>query len=94
MLKGCQRRMIVVQGKDKSIFETAYFVLRRESERRALRESDMLAEANRIINENQLPGRGGEGGERLRWRLWGLCLLLGGCLCGCGGTMLMMQWVG
>ena len=26
MLKGCQRKMIVVQGRDKEIFETAYFV--------------------------------------------------------------------
>ena len=36
MIKGCQRKMIVVQGKDKSIFETAYFVLRHESEQKAL----------------------------------------------------------
>ena len=49
MLKGCQRTMIVVQGRDKSVFETAYFVLRREKERQGVTQSDMVAEANRII---------------------------------------------
>lgn len=94
MLKGCQRKMIVVQGKDKSMFETAYFVLRRESESRGIREADMVAEANRIIDENRMPGRGALGCERWRRRLWGICLMLGGCCCGCGGTLLAVHFFG
>ena len=55
MIKGCQRKMIVVRGRDKSVFETAYFVLRRESEERMGEERALLEEANRIINENRMP---------------------------------------
>ena len=88
MIKGCQRKMIVVQGKDKSIFETAYFVLRRESEQKELRENDMLAEATRIINENSVKGR-----RRHRSRLWGFLLVLGGFLIGSGGTLLWINWI-
>lgn len=91
MIKGCQRQMIVVQGKDKGLFETAYFVLRREKERGAVCEADMLAEANRIINENRLQGRGGRG-RRSRC-LWALFWGMGGCLLGCGGTLLLQALV-
>ncbi len=81
MLKGCQRKMIEVRGRDKEVFETAYFVLRRESERRPLRQQDLLAEANRIINENSMPRRkrAGRFGPLAAAALW-----LGGFLCGVG----------
>ena len=90
MIKGCQRTMIVIQGKDKSIFETAYFVLRREREGDRTTESDMLAEASRIIRDNSMPR--GEGRRRGK-RLWGFLLVLGGLLMGCGSTVLLMQWI-
>ena len=48
MLKGAQKRMIVVKNSDSKLFEEAYFVLRHESRNE---ESDMVAEANRIIEE-------------------------------------------
>ena len=91
MIKGCQRRMIVVQGKDKSVFETAYFVLRRESERVPSREADMLAEAIRIINENRMGEQGGAG--RFRRGLWAWFLLISGCFLGCGGTLVWQALV-
>ena len=47
MLKGCQREMIVLQTQDSVLFESAYFVLRKE--KRAVPKTDLLAEANRII---------------------------------------------
>lgn len=90
MIKGCQRTMIVIQGKDKSIFETAYFVLRREREDGRTPEGDMLAEASRIIHENSMPSRTRGRGRR---RLWGFLLILGGLLMGCGSTILLMHWI-
>lgn len=92
MLKGCQRRMIVVQGRDKSLFETAYFVLRRESEGRGVRQADMVSEANRIIDESRLVGRAPRG--RWRGRLRVLCLLLCGYFLGCGSTLLAVHFFG
>ena len=53
-MKGCQREMIVLRTKESALFESAYFVLRRERE--PAREQDMLAEATRLIG----------GGERKR----------------------------
>lgn len=87
MVKGCQRKMIVVQGKDKSVFEMAYFVLRRESEKRSFRDGELLEEANRIINEACFRREKENGRRRSRW--WSLLLWLGGCLIGCGGTLLL-----
>ena len=87
MLKGCQRKMFVVRGRDKGAFETAYFVLRRESERKSFRDGELLEEANRIINEQQIPrertsrGRGHAG---LFWLSW-----IAGVLLGSGGTILL-----
>ena len=47
MIKGCQREMIVMQTQDSALFESAYFILRRQ--KAASGKTDMLAEANRII---------------------------------------------
>jgi len=87
MLKGCQRKMIVVQGRDKEIFETAYFVLRRESEKRALQDRDLLEEANRIINEQKIHDPTERKAKRHRLR--GVLLWLSGVLMGIGGTVIV-----
>lgn len=47
MLKGAQKRMIVVKTADSEIFEEAYFVVRGGVERS---KPDMVLEANRIID--------------------------------------------
>ncbi len=47
MLKGAQKRMIVVKTADSDIFEEAYFVVRGGVERS---KPDMVLEANRIID--------------------------------------------
>ncbi len=47
MLRGCQKQMIVLQTQESSLFESAFFVLRRENP--PVAADDMLAEANRII---------------------------------------------
>ena len=46
MVKGAQKRMVVVKTADSDMFEEAYFVIRRNAGHRSM---DMLAEANRII---------------------------------------------
>ena len=49
MIKGAQRRVIVVKMADSRVFEEAYFVMRGEQ---TACGGDMVAEANRIIEEN------------------------------------------
>ena len=88
MLKGCERKMVVVQGQGNGAFEVAYFILRRECEKKVTYKQDLLEEANRIINENRLPGvidrRGG-------WRRKsGLLLWFLGFLCGSGCSLLLL----
>ena len=52
MLKGCQRKIIVMKNTGSNIFEEAYFVLRENAVKAHLSEIDMIEEANRIIREN------------------------------------------
>lgn len=47
MIKGCQKEMIVMQTQDSTLFESAYFILRRQ--KLPPSKQDMVAEANRII---------------------------------------------
>ena len=54
MIKGSQRQIILITGDEASLFESAYFVLRREAEHNGAQHDDMVREANRII-EKSLP---------------------------------------
>ena len=74
MLKGCQKEMIVLQPKENPLFESAYFILRRERPRGGP-ASDMLAEANRLIGA-------GSGYLQKRRRFGRLRPFLWGALCG------------
>lgn len=49
MIKGCQRRIIMVKDTGSRYFDCAYFVLRHDLPQNS-RESDMLAEAHRMID--------------------------------------------
>ena len=62
MIKGAQKKMIVVKTGDSAIFEEAYFVLRRES---AADEADMVKEANKIIESHG--GKKKKGGGFAPW---------------------------
>ena len=53
MIKGCQRRVIVVRGEDENMFEYAYFVLKSGEKFDRVGEDDMIAEANRIIENSE-----------------------------------------
>ena len=55
MLKGYQRRLIMIRTKESRLFESAFFILR-QAPRGALEQTDdMISEAKRIIGES---GRG------------------------------------
>ena len=56
MIRGAEKRMIVVRTRDSRLFEEAYFVVRPEAERAGREDSDMLREANRIL-ESSTAGR-------------------------------------
>ena len=49
-IKGCARRMVVLNGVSGSVFETAYFIIKSDAE--SVSRGDMMREANRIIEEN------------------------------------------
>ena len=87
MIKGCQREMIVMQTGESPLFESAYFILRRE--KRVCAKGDMLAEANRII------GAGGSYLERRKRRRFGRAFaFLCGCLAGAGILALFLVLFG
>lgn len=48
MLKGCQKKIIMVKDANSRYFESAYFVIKSDLPPSA-REDDMLAEAHRLI---------------------------------------------
>ena len=83
MIKGSQRQIILIKGDESSLFESAYFVLRRGAEQSGARHDDMVREANRII-EKSLPA----GAARIKrrelfaGRLRAVTIFLGGTLLG------------
>ena len=50
MVRGCQRKVIFLKNTDSKIFTEAYFIV--DDRASDARESDMVKEANRIIEEN------------------------------------------
>ncbi|MBR2370593.1 MAG: hypothetical protein IKA82_01090 [Clostridia bacterium] len=56
MIKGCQRRTVVIRGDTQSDFEFAYFIMKTEA-RNGKSESDIINAAGRIIAENTLQNR-------------------------------------
>ena len=51
-MKGYQKKVIYLKNTGSHIFDEAYFVLRRGIEAERREESDILAEANRILCES------------------------------------------
>ena len=83
MIKGAQKRMIVLKTADSAVFEEAYFVLRRENN---CGEGDMVTEANRIIESS-----GGKNKEKrsLKNMLWYAVSFGGGTAVGVGAACLL-----
>ena len=89
-LRGCRKRVICVEKPDSRLFEEALFVLREEAG--GVPESDMLAEANRILEESMVI-RGGAcvaKPARPRWLGRLLCFLLGAAVSGIPALCLLL----
>ena len=78
MIKGTQKQLIVVRTQGNPYFDEAYFVLRREIEASKSKKSDMLREANRILEESTLCTS--STAKKKGKRFWGW--FLAGLLCG------------
>ena len=85
MLKGAQKRMVMLRPADSSLFETAYFILRDNGDASAdNKQPTMLEEANRILDQSFTPrtaGKNKKEGRSRRMLRWTLAFLLG-CLVG------------
>ena len=85
MIKGAQKRMIVMKTADSEVFEEVYFVMRREPRGEKI---NMLSEANRII-ESCGGGRAKKKSGAYKRALFSLCLFLCGGLFGGALTILI-----
>ena len=84
MIKGAQKKMIVVKTAESDVFEEVYFVLRRES---LAQEGDMVREASRIIESHGVKKRSRWAGK-IGYLILNAVLFLAGALCGGGVAML------
>jgi hypothetical protein len=95
MLRGAEKRMIVVRTRDSRLFEEAYCVVRPEAEGRESDGLDMLWEANRILDSSMAAAKGREAASSrpsprfglLRGLVWFLMGL------GTGGGIASLLWV-
>ncbi len=89
MIKGAQKKMIVIRTAQSPIFEEAYFVMRGGQSRD---ERDMIDEANRIIDASGL-GRNDKRENKRKMRdrtrslIIALCGFLGGSAIGVAVTL-------
>lgn len=73
MIKGAQKRMIVIKTAGSKVFEEAYFVLRKQAENRSF--ADMVDEANRIIEA--CDGKKAKGRSAIKEKLGRAALFIG-----------------
>ncbi len=64
MLRGCQKRIVFLKNTGSKIFDEAYFVI--SDKESAYAPPDLIAEANRIIEENVLSEEKAERGSRVK----------------------------
>ena len=86
--KGCERKMVVIKNTGSSYFDEAYFILKEQRGNCRLNEIDMIAEANRIVNENTLCGTK----ELKRSKRPDLISFIAGAL-SCGGALTMIYFL-
>ena len=96
MLKGAQKRMVMLRTADSSIFETAYFILRDDAAPPAKdTRPTMLEEANRILSQSFAPQAAAKDQKQGRLRkLWQrLPAFLLGLLSGAGLCALLIPFI-
>ncbi|MBE6550246.1 MAG: hypothetical protein E7670_07450 [Ruminococcaceae bacterium] len=93
MIRACQKKILFVAGAEHSAFETAYFVLRENSESLCLGGDDIIKEADRIINE-RLPAvkKKKQRLEKIKKVLLFTTSALSGALVG-GGTVAIISFL-
>jgi hypothetical protein len=83
MLKGAQKRMVVLRTATSSHFESAYFILKDDAPRdEGGQELSLLEEANRILDQSFAPPARGQRRERTFSRKQALLLFLFGFVIG------------
>ena len=65
LLKGASRRIVIVKSNDSKLFEEAHFLLREEHTDAPL--TDLLEEANRIVEKSRFPTTK-KAGKRRNWQ--------------------------
>ncbi len=85
MLKGVERKLIMLQLRESDLFESAYFVLKDNGKPRLHDPGEMLKEANRILEENSHSAKRTSASSCIFPALLGFCLgfLLMGCVWFC-----------
>ena len=52
MIKGCNKRVIVMKDTGNSMIEEAFFILKADAIKEALREEDIIKQANKILEKS------------------------------------------
>ena len=52
MIKGCNKRVIVMKDTGNDMIEEAFFIIKPEASKSGFSESDMLKQANRILEKS------------------------------------------
>ena len=89
MIKGSRRELIVLRTGASRYFDEAYFVLRREIEAGGRSRTDILREANRILEENIPQARVSRRGRGVS-ALW----FFVGVICGVGAALAFVLFSG
>ena len=70
MLKGTQRKVIVLKDTKSGIFDEAYFIVKNSADSKNLTTDDMVSEANRIIDASVTGKYDEKRSEKLLRPLW------------------------
>ena len=88
MLKGVNRRVVVVKAEKGSPFEAVYMVLKQGN---GAAEEDILREADRIASKGLSADKGGSGGRKMpTWSIFAVGALSGAAAIGGGMLVLLL----
>ncbi len=62
-MRGCERKIILLKGTESQMFDEAYFLVRRDFEKRE--SAEIVREAQRIVDRNTTRFRSGEKWKRV-----------------------------